>query len=225
MIMSLALNPARRLLVPEATRASDVYERLREAIVTGQIRPNEPLIEADLAAELAVSRTPVRESLQRLFADGLIVARKRGWAVRAYGIDEIRENYELRAGLEGYAARLAAERASDGELTKIVAVHEKRLQLDQPTQEVRVKSNRQFHDLILAAAKNKRLADAVYRAGQFYFNLRVAGLTTEDEMRAANADHGRIAAALLARDGAAAEQATRQHIMHAFEIMYRVGEL
>lgn len=222
--MSMASGQVRRIFAGETTRASDVYERLREAIVSGEIRPNEPLIEADLAAELEVSRTPVRESMQRLAADGLIVPRKRGWAVRAYTIDEIRENYELRAGLEGYAARLAAERASDSELARIAAAHEKRLQLDRPSRELRVKSNRQFHDLILAAAKNKRLADAVYRAGQFYFNLRVAGLTTEEEMKAAQADHGQIVRALLARDGAAAEAATRAHIMHAFGVMYRVGE-
>src|ERR1700728_2381464 len=81
----------------------DVYERIRLAIVSGDIRPNEPLIENDLAEALGVSRTPIRESLQRLAADDLIVTRKRGWAVKEYTTNEIRENFEIRSGLEGMA--------------------------------------------------------------------------------------------------------------------------
>src|SRR6266513_835967 len=80
-----------------ASTSDDVFERLRLAIVTGEIRPNTPLIEVDLAEALGVSRTPIRESLQRLAADELIVQRKRGWAVREYSPQEIQEAYEVRA--------------------------------------------------------------------------------------------------------------------------------
>ena len=83
-----------------ARRSDDIYE-LRRAIVTGEIRPNQPLIEPDLAAQLGVSRTPVRESLQRLVIAGLVVPRKRGWAVREFTVEEMQENAEVRAGLEG----------------------------------------------------------------------------------------------------------------------------
>ena len=99
-----------------STTSDEVYEKLRLAIVTGEIRPNAPLIEVDLANALNVSRTPIRESLQRLAADQLVVPRKRGWAVKEYSAQEIQESYEVRAALEGYAARLAATRASDGEI-------------------------------------------------------------------------------------------------------------
>src|SRR5579864_7454244 len=102
-----------------ATRSDNVYERLREAIVTGRARPNERLIEAELADRLQVSRTPIREGLQRLAAEGLVVTRRRGWVVLEHTSAEIREIYEARAALEGYCARLAAERATEAQLKEI----------------------------------------------------------------------------------------------------------
>lgn len=204
---------------------ADTYERLRIAIVSGEIRPNTPLIEADLAKTLGVSRTPIRESLQRLGADGLIVPRKRGWAVREYAPREIRENYEVRAALEGYAAHLAASRGTDTEISAIAAVQALRDAEVNPCQDFRVKTNRQFHDAIISAAKNARLATEIYRAGQFYFNDRIASLTTEAEYRSNQADHGRIVRALKSRDADEAEKAMRAHIMHAFKAYQRIEGL
>src|SRR3954471_15798899 len=91
-----------------ANRTDSVYEQLRSEIVRGQLRPNERLIEAELAERLQVSRTPIREGLQRLAADGLVASRLRGWIVYEHTLDQIRDIYETRAALEGFAARLAA---------------------------------------------------------------------------------------------------------------------
>ncbi|MBU6496927.1 MAG: GntR family transcriptional regulator [Rhodospirillales bacterium] len=208
-----------------ARTSHDVYDRLRLAIVTGEIRPNAPLIEADLAGALNVSRTPIRESLQRLSADGLIVPRKRGWAVREYSREEIQESYEVRAALEGYAAFLAAARGTDAELAAIAAVQAERDRAASPGREFRVRTNRAFHDGIIAAARNARLTEAIFRAGQFYFNARIAAMTTEEDFRSNQADHGRIVRALLARDASAAEQAMRAHILHTFTVFQRLGPL
>ena len=204
-----------------ASRSNEVYEWLRVAIVTGEMRPNEPLIEADLAERLAVSRTPIREGLQRLADGGLIVARKRGWAVREYTPQEVIENSEVRAGLEGYATRLATVRASDEQLAAIAEIHRQRLSIKAVDEKSRVATNRNFHDTIIAAASNKRLTDAIYRSGQFYFNAPLARLTTEEEMKAGNADHQRIVDAMLGRDPAAAENAMRDHILRTFTIFQR----
>lgn len=207
--------------IPEH-RSREIYERLRTAIVTGEIRPNEPLIEADLAAQMGVSRTPIRESLQRLASDRLIVPRKRGWSVREYTAAEIRQSSEVRAALEGYAACLAAERAGDADLRRIEDIHRQRLALRAIDEAVRVKTNRQFHDAIIEAALNDRLRDAIFQTGLFYFNGPIARLTTEEEMAAGNRDHGVILTALLARDGAGAERAMRDHIQRTFAVFERV---
>src|SRR4051812_11951844 len=123
-VRQVALKREERVVDPPANLATEVYEQLRRAIVEGSIRPNERLIEADLAERLEVSRTPIRESMMRLAGDGLIVAHRRGWIVREHSQDEIREVYEIRAALEGFAAGLAAQRASDEELAGIQAIHQ-----------------------------------------------------------------------------------------------------
>lgn len=210
---------------PAARRSGDVYEWLRAAIVTGDLRPNEPLIEADLAERLTVSRTPVRESLQRLAAAGLIVPRKRGWSVREYTAEEMRQKSEIRAALEGYAAYLAAERATKDDLAAISRLHRERLALMPADEALRVKTNRAFHDAVIAAAKNPALASAIYETGQFYFNGPIARLTLGEEMRLGNADHQRIVDALAARDAPAAERAMREHIRRTLSVFQKVVDV
>jgi len=206
-----------------STTSDEVYEKLRLAIVTGEIRPNAPLIEVDLANALNVSRTPIRESLQRLAADQLVVPRKRGWAVKEYSAQEIQESYEVRAALEGYAARLAATRASDGEIAAITGIQRLRDAETNPTREFRVSTNRQFHDGIIKAARNDRLAEAIYRSGRFYFNERIAAITSREDFAANQSDHARIVLALQSRDPAGAEEAMRSHILNTFTAFLRVG--
>ena len=203
--------------------SSDVYDILRRQIVTGELRPNQPLIEVDLAEGLGVSRTPVRESLQRLAYAGLVVPRKRGWAVREFTSDEIRQNAEVRIALEGYAANLAATRGSPADIAAIAAIHEQRLALRSLDEELRVQSNRDFHDSIMQAAHNARLTDAIFHSGQFYFNAPIARRTVGDELAQGNADHALIVEAILRHDGAAAEQAMRAHIQRTFAVFLRVA--
>lgn len=217
-IVSPGVSPSSRL-------SDDIYNALRRAIVTGELRPNQPLIEIDLAAKLEVSRTPVREALQRLVAAGLIVPRKRGWAVREFTADEIRQNAETRMALEGYAAHLAAVRGSTEQIALIVSLHKKRLKLRKIDEQLRVETNRDFHDAIMRAAGNDRLTDAIYRSGQFYFNAPIARLTTEDEFAQGNADHALIVAAIVSHDGSAAEIAMRAHIQRTFSVFWRLSGL
>jgi DNA-binding GntR family transcriptional regulator len=202
--------------VTVGTRVDDVFQWLRTAIVTGQIRPNEPLIETDLARRLQVSRTPIRESLQRLSIEGLIVPRKRGWAVREVTTEVAQQYCEIRAALEGFAASLAAERGSDADIARIEEVHGNRLATRNVDAALMVRTNRAFHDAIMAAAHNERLAAAILASGQFYYRVMDGRQGTREEYRAANDDHGRIVAALQRRDGAAAERAMREHVFRAF---------
>jgi DNA-binding GntR family transcriptional regulator len=198
------------------SRTNEVFERLRTAIVMGELRPNEPLIEVELAERLQVSRTPIRESLQRLVADGLIVPRRRGWLVREYTPEEVRQRSEVRAALEGHAAYLAAERATPGDLEAIEAIHRYRLTIDIGDETLRVSTNRDFHARIIDSARNEELKNAIFKTGRFYFNLAVARATNEDQLALGNEDHARILAALKARDAYAAERHMRQHIHRTF---------
>jgi len=200
------------------TRSDDVYERLREAILTGRARPNERLIEAELADRLQVSRTPIRESLQRLAAEGLVVSRRRGWVVLEHTSVEIREIYEARAALEGYCARLAAQRATDAQLKEIASLHHPKRNLKSSRQHL-VEINDGFHDAILAAAQNERLADMIRRNRSYYFTFRIAQLYSDEEADASIAGHQAIVRALLQRDANRAEREMRAHIDLALAVI------
>lgn len=192
------------------------HERLRRAILRGQLRPNEPLIEVDLAERYNLSRTPIREVLQRLGTEGLIVRARRGWRVREHTPDEIGEIYEARAALEGFAASLAALRATDDELDRIRAIHAGAVGT---ARDRLVEINDAFHDAILDAAHNERLSELARQSREYYFNYRIASLYSDAEAQAAIEQHATIVRALLARDGEAAETASREHVLHALELI------
>ena len=98
--------------------ADVVHERLREAILSAQFRPNHRLVEEELADWLKVSRTPVREALLRLRQEGL-VEQRRGWIVRDHAPEEMLEIIEARAGIEAHAAYLAAGRLKQDDFARL----------------------------------------------------------------------------------------------------------
>jgi DNA-binding GntR family transcriptional regulator len=197
-----------------APRSAEVYEELRRAIVEGRIRPNERLIETELAERLSVSRTPIRESIQRLAADGLVESRRRGWVVREHSAQEIREIYEVRAALEGFAARLAAERATDEMLARISAIHANYIEsVEHTSRDHMVQHNDDFHDAIIAAAGNSRLAEQIRRSRDYYVIHRITGFLNDEEVRTSLAGHQDLIDALVARDPDKAEYVARINVL------------
>jgi DNA-binding GntR family transcriptional regulator len=212
--MDTAMEPAPPPNEGSPNRSAEVYEQLRTAIVEGGIRPNERLVEADLAERLQVSRTPVRESMQRLAADGLIVSRRRGWVVREHSPDEIREIYEVRAALEGYAAGLAAERATNEMLEHIKSVHEQYIATIATTgRGPLIEHNDDFHNAVIAAAGNARLAQQIRANTQYYFVHRMSGLLTDQDVRTSIAGHQKLVDALIDRDIERAERVAREGVL------------
>jgi DNA-binding GntR family transcriptional regulator len=209
---------AGRRAVPTAGLADGVYERLRSAIVRGELRPNERLVEADLADWLEVSRTPVRECLQRLAGERLVANRRRGWIVQEHSTDDIREIYGVRAALEGYAAQLAARQASRDQVERIMALAriDPATYADQPRHGF-VEYNQQFHDSVVEACGNSRLAEAIRRSTEYYFNYRLAAVYTAAEVAAAIGGHLAIGQAIQRREPEAAERLARAHVHEALE--------
>lgn len=203
-----------RVAQAPSNRTTEVYEQLRQAIVEGSIRPNERLIESDLAERLNVSRTPIRESMLRLAGDGLIVSHRRGWVVREHSADEIREVYEVRAALEGFAARLAAQRATDDELKAIEAIHRNYIDsIQRSSRGHLVEHNDDFHEAVIAAAHNQLLAERIRWNCQYYFIHRIAGFLSDDEVRASIEGHEELVQALLARNPDLSEQVARDRVI------------
>jgi len=204
--------------VPPGSLADEVYRQIREDILSGRLRPRDHLVEVDLAERLKVSRTPVRESLQRLAADGLIVSHRRRWVVYEHTLSEIADIYEVRMALEGYAARLACQRASDEQVAELRAFFENRSRSYARYADF-ADFNTQFHQLITQAANNpyfQRLADA----NRFFtFNHQVAQRYHEVDVLASDAQHEQIVRAIAERDPDAAEQQAREHVQLALSVI------
>jgi DNA-binding GntR family transcriptional regulator len=215
----MSTSATRTQLSASTTTLTDVvYQRLREDVVLGRLRPNSLLLEAELAERLDVSRTPVRESLQRLAKEGLIASRSRRWYVVEPTLNEIREMYGVRAALEGYAARMAASRATPEQLEAISAALDLRGHAG-PSAEEFVTSNEKFHRLILDASGNQRLVSTAERSTHFYFNSSVARLYRPEELATSHRQHEEIVKAIRAGDGDTVDRITRDHIAGAFALI------
>jgi DNA-binding GntR family transcriptional regulator len=193
--------------------ADEVYRRLRADILMGRLRPRDHLVEVDLAARLGVSRTPVRESLQRLAADGLIVSHRRRWVVYEHTLDEIKDIYEVRMALEGYSARLACQRATPEQVATLLRFFEDRpRQVDRASSAWFVDFNTELHGMITEAANNayfQRLADS----NRFYsFNNRLATLYDAEDVDESNRQHQLILTGIARRDPDLAEREARRHV-------------
>ena len=200
---------------PGTLHGDTTYERLCDEIRTGKLPPGSRLRETEIAARLAVSRTPVREAIRRLEAEGLVDHLPRsGAVVRKLDYPELMELYEMRTVLEGTAARLAARAASPVELEELVAINdEMRAAAGRP--EVVIGLNRQFHKLLLDAARNRFLLRAMATVENTLLILGSSSMAKPDRAREAVDEHREVLDALLARDGAAAEAAMRRHMERA----------
>lgn len=199
--------------------ADDVYRRLRRDIIRGVLRPNEPLVETELAERLNVSRTPVRESLHRLAADGLIVSERRRWHVYEHTHEEIRQIYEVRAALEGYAARLACLRGDDAAIKAIAGARTSPADELAQSAQGHVERNERFHDLIIDAAGNERLAAQIRGNRLYFFNYRIAAAYAPEDVLEYARQHGELIDAVTARDADHAERLTHEHIEHALNLI------
>jgi DNA-binding GntR family transcriptional regulator len=196
-----------------------IYDRVRADIVHGVLRPNQRLVELDLAERLGVSRTPVREALQRLTLEGLVQRTRGGWVVHEHSHDEIRSIYEVRAALDGYAAFLAADRATPDELDALETLYPEGDAAFAAGPDEQVELNERFHDGVIAAAGNPRLLQLSRASRQYYFNHRIARRYDAEETRESIEGHRRILAALARRDGRTAEARAREHVDYALELV------
>lgn len=202
-------------------RSEEVYALLREEITDGVIPPGAPLVEDEIAARLGVSRTPVRESIQRLAADGLVESRRRRWVVHLHTAEEVAAIYDVRAALESHAARLAATRATDEELAEIEQQRDRMTGKCLMLLPERAKANDAFHDMITRSSGNLRLLQTIHDHRLFHFNQRIAVLYSQAEMDLSSKQHGELIDALTTRDEERAHQVAREHVDFSLDVVLR----
>ena len=194
-----------------------VYAILRERILAGELEPESRLHQEGISAELGVSRTPVREAIARLAAEGLVeLLANRGARVAAVRPGDMEAAYVARLGIEPLAARLAAARRDPGELTKL----RKTLTPARRGAKAAYAASRAFHRELALASGNRFLVEFAETlwAGRLGLHVYAQQMTPEQFAKDAS-EHERILDAIEAGDEETAERLTREHITHALDLL------
>ena len=218
------------LSIPRQVLHQEVAVRLRQRIVEGNIAPGTKLNERELSEVLKVSRTPLREAIKMLAAEGLVeLLPNRGAVAAQLSEQDISDTFEVIAGLEGQAGELAAQRIGEAELAEIRALHYEMLaaftRRDLPTY---YRINAQIHTRINAAAGNRVLTQTWATVNARLQALRFRSNFDEEKWKRAVKEHDRMVELLAARDGPALRTLLIAHLLHkrdaVLELM-RTGRL
>jgi DNA-binding GntR family transcriptional regulator len=201
--------------------APQVIGWVRERIRHGQLVPGQRLVEADIVAATGASRSKVREALQRLESEGLVTLEEfRGASVKKFGPDEIQQIYRARMALEGLAASECALRGGDALKRELSALQQ---QMDEGAQEGDhgrfARLNDAWHRLIISGSGNEYVAQFLGRLTVPIYRLLFSSFYPAQRIRAANADHRVITAAIVEGRAEDAERAMRDHIRQGLDAL------
>jgi DNA-binding GntR family transcriptional regulator len=202
---------------PALPRAEFVYRELRNAILEGALRAGTRLREIELAQQMDVSRTPVREALRRLESEGMVTAdRARGLIVSEITHEMVRELYAMREMLEGTAAAWAARNATAVELAALRTIADQDAALAGDPQRL-AKNNQLFHQTLFRAAHNRYLLKSLSSLQASIALLGGTGLAAGQRAHFAVSEHQALVAAIERHDARSAEDIARAHIRGALE--------
>ncbi len=195
-------------------QASKLLESLEQEVVTGRLPPGTRLDEARLAKRFGVSRTPVREALNRLAATGLVELRpRRGAVVAAPDLKQLLEMFEVMAELEGLCGRLAARRMSAAEQNTLQAAHEaSRAHVKAEDSEAYYQANVIFHEAIYAGCHNHYLSDQTQTLRNRLATYRRLQLRKLDRIVDSFHEHEQILQAIIAGEGLVADRLLQNHV-------------
>jgi DNA-binding GntR family transcriptional regulator len=208
------------IAIPRALH-EQVAQRLREMLVEGRIAPGGKLNERELCEVLDVSRTPLREAIKMLAAEGLVeLLPNRGAIAVSLGEEDVRHTFEVMGGLEALSGELAAQRITDHELAEIRALHFEMMaawtRRDLPTY---YRINARIHRAINAAAKNPVLSATYDRVNARLHAFRFRSNQDEEKWKSAVDEHERMVAALAAHDAKAMRAVLSTHLKNKLDIV------
>lgn len=194
-----------------------VFEYLRESILKGKLEPAQRLMEVQLAEQLGVSRTPVREAIRKLELEGLVVMLPRkGAYVADVSLKDIIEVLEIRAALEGLAASVAAERMTDEDLEKLELIsYQFKKSLENGDIDMMVKKDIELHDLIFNSTNNQKLIQINNSLREQVYRFRVTYISDHDTSKNLVKEHEDIIEAIYNRNSKDAMKRSTEHIENA----------
>ncbi|WP_314623957.1 GntR family transcriptional regulator [uncultured Selenomonas sp.] len=194
-----------------------VAEALRDAIKSGTLAPGQRLMEIQLAEELGVSRTPVREAIRKLELEGYVVMMpRRGTYVASLSIRDVNDVFEIRTALDSLACGLAAERITENELESLqrllVAIGG---HIETGDMEKIVETDMRFHDLLYQASRNTRLVGIISNLREQLTRFRSASMSFPGRLKETLEEHREIVDAIAQGDVPGAKQAAEAHMEKA----------
>lgn len=191
-----------------------VFDYLRQSIVEGKLEPGKRLMEIQLAEQLGVSRTPIREAIRKLELEGLVVmVPRKGAYVADLSVKDVMEILEVRGALEGLAASLAAERMSDEEIKELESIcHEFRQCYEKNDIEGMIENDVRFHDCIFNSIGNSKLNQISQGLREQIYRFRVRFISRHNKAKELLNEHWAIFNAIKDRDSELAHKCGVEHI-------------
>jgi len=210
------MKKARHAIERQKTLREQIVESIKESIATGKLTPGEKISESRLAEDLGISRTPLREAIQTLEAEGFLkVMPRKGAVVSEYSKKDIEDIYEIKATLEGLAARLATANITGEDLKHLEEINE---QLKSMSLHGKSSVNRffnmhnQFHDIFLKASNNERLYQLNCHLMEPFKRFRLASLAIPGRFNESIATHEDIIAAFKSGDADTVEALVMKNV-------------
>lgn len=198
-----------------------VYNAIREAIVKNQFRSGQRLMETELADEMQVSRTPVREAVRRLESEGYVVMiPRKGTYVASLSFQDVQDVFEIRAALEALAAYNAALRATEEDIVDMRKSMEAEAEYWESSDLIKtIELDCEFHAQLYRASGNRRIEALVNELREQTYRWRSSTLATPGRLKFALDEHRKILAAIEARDPKAARNAAFDHVERSRDIL------
>ncbi|KUO50719.1 MAG: GntR family transcriptional regulator [Desulfitibacter sp. BRH_c19] len=194
-----------------------VLEALKDAIVNGQLKPGERLMEQQVAEELGVSRTPVREAIRKLEIEGFVIMiPRKGAYVSDISLKDIAQVFEVRAAMEALAAGLAAQRIVDEQVEQLERkLVEVKKAVDNSDLEGTIQYDTEFHEIIYSASRNDRLVQFLNNLREQIQRYRSASLASPGRLKDTLEEHKELVDAISARNVELAQRLAKEHIENA----------
>ncbi|HBT19844.1 MAG TPA: GntR family transcriptional regulator [Peptococcaceae bacterium] len=204
----------------------EVFTMLREAILNGKLKPGDRLVERELAEQLGVSRTPVREALRKLELENLVThIPRKGVVVSEISKKDIVEILDIRACLEGLGAREAAKKATEEDIGELKGYIEKmKEEMSNNNMEEVNKLHNQFHRKILEIAGYPRLSQMVSSLGDYISRFTKMGYTIPGRLDKAMKEHTELIEAIMQRNPELAKQIAEDHIDNSKSVILKQYE-
>jgi DNA-binding GntR family transcriptional regulator len=211
----------RKQIERHQTLREKILETIRDAILKGSLKPGERVSEPDLAERFGISRTPIREAFRQLESEGyLVVVPRKGAVVASLSERDIEEFYAIKIILEGFAARMAADKLTEKEIERLESINER---LHKIAKEGDVKTffrvHNEFHEVFIKAAGNDKLSEMINQLVMKFKRLRLASLSQPGRMVVSIEDHQDMIQAFRDHDGNRADSLVRHAATIGAEVL------